>query len=356
VKAVRLHAVGDIRVDDNVPEPPEPGPYEAVVAPLWGGLCGTDLKEYVGPGGGFPVNPHPVSGAGMPLIIGHELSARIVALGSRVGEVAPGVSVGDEVAVMPLQYCGHCYQCRRGVFVLCPRKVWTGITSHWGGLGGLALVESYQLTPLDGISSKSAALIEPAAVALNAVMRADVRPGDVVFVAGAGAIGLFAIMSAQLSGAGYVIASESNPHRADIARSLGAEVVAPDVLEERVRELTRDQGGVDVALECASKPAALTTCVAVTRPGGTVGVPAVHPHSADTDIRRVTREQLTVVGSLGYSQEVWERTAALVRAGRMPVDRAVTATIEQDDTVTKGFAALAEQPSKELKVLIRVNA
>jgi len=349
VKAARLYGVADIRVED-VPAPPDPGPDEALVAPLWAGLCGTDLKEFAGPGAGLPTTPHPVSGACIPLTLGHEFSARVVATGSRIRHVSPG----DEVAVMPLQYCGYCHACRSGQYVLCPDKVWIGLTSFWGGLGDLALVHSYQLTPLDGISATAGALIEPAAVALNAVVRAGVAPGDTVLVAGAGAIGVFAIMAGQLSGAARIIATESNPHRTGLAAELGAEVVAPAELPELIRSATGGPG-VDVALDCAGQPAALAACVQAVRPGGTVGVPAVHPRGTDIDIRRITREQLRLIGSIGYSQETWERTTALVREGLLPVERAVTAKIDRDDVVARGFAALAAQPSEELKVLVRVN-
>ena len=161
-------------------------------------------------------------------------------------------------------------------------------------------------------------------------------------------------MSAQLSGAARIVVTETNPHRVKLAADLGAEVVAPGELADFLGSAAGGPG-VDVALECAGKPAALAACVASVRPGGTVGVPAVHQHGTDSDIRRITREQLTVVGSIGYSQDVWERTADLVRAGLLPVERAVTARINRDVVAEKGFAALAAQPSQELKVLVRVN-
>ena len=80
VKAVRIHGVGDVRLDE-VPEPGDPGPGEVLVAPAWCGLCGTDAREFFGPGGAVPVEPHPLTGVSMPVVLGHELSARVVALG-----------------------------------------------------------------------------------------------------------------------------------------------------------------------------------------------------------------------------------------------------------------------------------
>ena len=60
MRAARLYGLGDIRIEE-VPAPPDPGPGEAVVAPLWSGLCGTDLKEFAGPGAGLPTTPHRVT-------------------------------------------------------------------------------------------------------------------------------------------------------------------------------------------------------------------------------------------------------------------------------------------------------
>src|SRR5438132_10056765 len=101
MRAVRVHGLHDIRIDE-VPEPGKPGPSEILVAPRWGGLCGTDVKEYVGPVGSVPDQPHPLTGACKPLILGHEFSAHVVSVGSAIANVRPG----DRVAVMPLHYCG----------------------------------------------------------------------------------------------------------------------------------------------------------------------------------------------------------------------------------------------------------
>lgn len=349
MKAVRLYGEADIRIDE-VPDPPAPGPDEAVVAPLWSGICGTDVKEFTGHGGSVARQPHPLTGAGLPLVLGHEFSARVVALGPDV----TGVDVGDEVAIMPLQHCGHCLACLQGEYPRCVLKSWTGLSSPWGGFGERVLVRSYQLTPLAGIPADAGAVIEPAAVALHAARRAHVRPGDTVFVAGAGAIGLLSVLAARALGASAVHVLDVNPDRAELARSLGADVVPAGA---DVTAYLRDRTGglgVHVALDCAGKPAANETCVAAVRPGGTVGVPAVHAGSTTVDVRRITRDDLTLVGSVGYSRESWERTVLMVRSGVLPVGRAVTSRIHVDEIVEKGFEVLA-RPSAEVKILVQVN-
>jgi (R,R)-butanediol dehydrogenase / meso-butanediol dehydrogenase / diacetyl reductase len=351
MKAVRLYGDADIRVDQLAP-PPDPGPDEAVVEPLWSGICGTDVKEFTGHGGSASREPHPLTGAGIPLVLGHEFSARVVAAGAGVESAA----VGDEVAVMPLQHCGHCLACTQGEYTHCPVKAWTGLSSPWGGFGQRALVRSYQLTRLDGIPADAGAVIEPAAVALHAARRARVSPGDTVFVAGVGAIGALAIMAARALGASAVYAFEVNTERAALAGDLGARLVPADAAGDipgYLRGLTGGLG-VHVALDCAGKPAAQAACVAAVRPGGSVGIPSVHPGPSPVDLRRITRDDLTVVGSVGYSRDSWERTVLMTRSGVLPVGRVVTSKIALDDIIGQGFEVLAK-PSSELKILVRVN-
>jgi (R,R)-butanediol dehydrogenase/meso-butanediol dehydrogenase/diacetyl reductase len=107
-------------------------------------------------------------------------------------------------------------------------------------------------------------------------------------------------------------------------------------------------------MDCAGKPAAHEACVASVRPGGTVGIPAVHPGPTMVDVRRMTRDDLTLVGSVGYSRESWDRTVNLTRAGVLPVERVVTSLIHVDEIIEKGFEVLA-RPSAEVKILVQVN-
>jgi (R,R)-butanediol dehydrogenase/meso-butanediol dehydrogenase/diacetyl reductase len=352
MKAARIYGEADVRVEE-IPSPPAPGPYEAVVAPLWSGLCGTDVKEYIGHGGSFSANPHPLTGASLPLILGHEFSAEVVAIGSRIDNV----KVGDQVAIMPLIHCGHCLACRLGNYTQCEVKAWTGLSDAWGGMGEYALVQSYQLSPLDGISPEAGAVVEPAAVALNAAVRANVGPGSRVLILGAGAIGILTLLAAKALGASTVYLFETNPQRAANAAELGAEVIPAEHagdIAQFVRERTGGLG-VDVAMDCAGFPPALDAAVESVRPGGTIGVPAVHPGPTTVDVRRMTRNDLTMVASVGYSQDIWERTVLMVRAGVLPVEKAVTSKIDLDDIVSRGFEVLAK-PSTELKILVKIKA
>src|SRR3954466_13252131 len=123
MQALRFHAARDLRIED-VQEPSAPGPGEVLVRTAAWGICGTDLHEYVAGPIVTPVEPHPLTGAQNPQILGHEFSADVVA----VGEDVRTVSAGDRVAVMPLAYCGQCYFCVRGLNHLCERMGCVGLS------------------------------------------------------------------------------------------------------------------------------------------------------------------------------------------------------------------------------------
>jgi len=352
MRAVRVHGLRDIRIDE-VPEPGKPGPCEILVAPRWGGLCGTDVKEYVGPVGSVPALPHPLTGACKPLILGHEFSASVVAVGSAIENVRPG----DRVAVMPLHYCGACPLCLRGDFILCPRKAWLGLSDRWGGFGDLAMVQPYQVTPLGSLTDEQGAVVEPAAVSLNAVLRGGVTSGDTVLIVGCGPIGSLAILASLVAGAARIYVVEPNLKRAAIALQLGA---AANLEGERaaqiqqIRDLTSGLG-VDVAIDCAGKAGTVNLCIEALRPGGVLSVPSVHPGPMEIDIRSVTRKPISIAGSLGYTREAWDRTVALIGAGKYPVERVVTSRTRREEIVADGFEALIDPGRGELKVLVEVN-
>src|SRR2546422_7642321 len=151
MRALRFHAARDLRIDE-VPEPSALGRTQVVVAPRWTGICGTDLHEYVAGPIVTPVEPHPLTGAQNPQILGHEFAGDVVAIGSGVTQVA----VGDRVAIMPLAYCGTCAYCRRGLQHLCATMACVGLSHAWGGMAELATVAEYQVVRLpEGVTYRS---------------------------------------------------------------------------------------------------------------------------------------------------------------------------------------------------------
>jgi (R,R)-butanediol dehydrogenase / meso-butanediol dehydrogenase / diacetyl reductase len=353
VRAVRYHAARDIRVE-QVTEPDELRPNELLVRPRVCGICGTDLHEYVAGPIVTPTEPHPLTGAQNPQILGHEFSADVVEIGSDVHSAKPG----DRVAIMPLIFCGQCYFCLRGLNHLCTTMACVGLSSAWGGLGELAIVADYQVAVLpDELSYEQGALIEPAAVAEYGVARGGVRPGDAVLVAGAGPIGALTVLAAQAAGAGAVYLSEPNRIRASSGAHLGATKIfdpAQTSLAEELKERTHGIG-VDVAIECAGNARALEDCVNSTRRHGTVVQTGLHVGPAEVHPMVWSLNDLTIVGTWCYRVYDWQRIGALIQSGAFPVERVITAQIAMDATVPDGFDVLIDPEGSAIKILVGVG-
>jgi (R,R)-butanediol dehydrogenase / meso-butanediol dehydrogenase / diacetyl reductase len=350
---VRYHAARDIRVE-QVEEPTGLGPNELLIRPRYCGICGTDLHEYVAGPIVTPTEPHPLTGAQNPQILGHEFSADVM----EVGEDVTSAKAGDRVAIMPLAFCGQCYYCVRGLNHLCVRMGCVGLSWAWGGLGELAVVRDYQVAVLpDELSYQQGALIEPAAVAEYGVQRGGVRPGDSVLVTGGGPIGALAVLAAQAAGAGSVYLSEPNPVRARGAEALGATAIFNPASSSVPEELKERTGGigVDVAIECSGNARALDDCVTSTRRAGTIVQTGLHVGPAEVRPMVWSENDLTIVGTWCYRVYDWRRIAALIQSGAFPVERVISAQIGMDGTVPEGFDVLIDPEGSAVKILVEVG-
>jgi (R,R)-butanediol dehydrogenase/meso-butanediol dehydrogenase/diacetyl reductase len=354
MKAARYYGEHDIRIEE-AGEPQGLGPGELLIKPHSVGICGTDLHEYIAGPIFTPVEPHPLTGATLPQILGHELSGEVVDIGDEVRNAKPG----DRVAIMPLLYCGHCYYCVRGLNQLCLTMGTVGLSWDWGGLAEYAVVLDYQVTVLDDeLSYEQGALMEPAAVATYAVERGGVKPGDTVLVTGLGPIGGLSILAAAAAGASEIYLSEPNPKRVRLAERLGVTEVFNPAEVDLAGELRERTGGlgVDVALECAGNGAALNACVESTRSAGTVSVPGLFTDKATVDPFLWTRNDLNIVGSWTFPVYGFPRIATQIRSGRLPVEKVITGRITGlEDTVPKGFDILTGPDGDQVKVLVEPN-
>jgi (R,R)-butanediol dehydrogenase/meso-butanediol dehydrogenase/diacetyl reductase len=113
---------------------------------------------------------------------------------------------------------------------------------------------------------------------------------------------------------------------------------------------------VDIAFDCAGKEGALELCIGAIKTGGTICIVAGRKNEPPIDIGQLQQLPATIIGSLAYTQHAWDRAIALMRAGKYPVERAVTSRIARADIVEKGFEALLDPSRLELKVLMRVGS
>ncbi len=352
MRALRLHAAGDLRVDDVDTLAGDLGAQQVLVENRLCGVCGTDLHEYSHGPVVTTAEPHPLTGTHLPQVLGHEFAGVVRAVGTDVTGLRPG----DRVSIMPVIGCGQCGACRAGRQQSCVRMAAVGLSWPWGGMAEYAVLGQSQVSVLpDGVSDLQGALIEPAAVAVHAVSTAPVRPGDTVLVTGGGPIGQLTVMAAVEAGAARVYLSEPNVHRREWAATIGAagaiDPSATDV-EGELCDLTGGEG-VDVTIECAGTQAAMTAAVEVTRNGGTILQTALHVAEATIDLTRLTLRDLRLIGANCYPVTSWPRVIALVASGRLPVERIVTATVPLHRARADGFDALLAPRGKEIKVMVR---
>ncbi|VTT98032.1 zinc-type alcohol dehydrogenase : Alcohol dehydrogenase GroES domain protein OS=Pirellula staleyi (strain ATCC 27377 / DSM 6068 / ICPB 4128) GN=Psta_0941 PE=4 SV=1: ADH_N: ADH_zinc_N [Gemmataceae bacterium] len=189
MRAIQLEQPKQFRVID-VPEPPAPGPGDAVVKIHRVGICGTDLSGYLGK---MPFFSY-------PRIPGHELGVEVVAVGPDV----TSVKVGDRAAIEPYINCQTCYSCTRGHTNCCENHKTLGVHID-GGLQPLFTIPARKLHVSKTLTFDQLALVETLGIGLHAVNRANPRADETVLVIGAGPIGLSVIEFAKLTGARVVV-------------------------------------------------------------------------------------------------------------------------------------------------------
>jgi threonine 3-dehydrogenase len=311
---------------DYAADLPEPvaGEDEVLIAVAATSICGVDrhVHEWDAAGQAFVPN--------LPVVPGHETAGTVRAVGSAVA----GIAVGARVALESHLVCHRCFQCRTGAAHLCVDQRILGLS--WdGAFAELVRVPASACFPLpDEVGFDSAALFEPAGVAVHATQRADDLAGACVLVSGAGPIGLFVIQLAQLFGARCVLASEVNPYRRALAERLGARTIDPTVedLGAACRRAAPGRDGVDVAFEASGAAAALPAVLAAVRTGGeliTVGHPGIVPVDVS---KHINVRYVTWKGVFGRRiWDTWELLAGLVGSGRLDLEWIVTHHVGLDE-------------------------
>jgi (R,R)-butanediol dehydrogenase/meso-butanediol dehydrogenase/diacetyl reductase len=352
VKAVRYYGRRDIRVE-SVDEPKEVGSNQLLVKPLWTGICGTDLHEYVAGPIVTPATPHIFTSATLPQILGHEFSAEVLDVGRDVTHVRRG----DRISVQPLVMPMNDYYSRRGLNHLSEKMGCVGLSWAWGGMSDLAVINDYNAAKVpDTISDEEAAMIEPTAVALYAVDRGGVQAGSTVLIAGAGPIGALTVLCAHAAGAARIFVSEPNASRRRTIESFGicAGVYDPKITDvvAGVKAQTEENVGVDVAIECVGKEDALNTCVEAVRRRGVVVQAGLHVGKASTDPMLWALKDITIEATWCYPITMWPRIIALVESGKLPISKIIDGRIQAEDVVAKGFDLLTAASNDKLKILV----
>jgi len=236
--------LGDGKFEVREMEFSAPGPHEVFVRNAVCGICGTDVHIYHGEKGSADVTP--------PVVLGHEYSGEVVAIGSEV----TAVKVGDCVTIDPNMYCGKCYHCRKGQKQFCERMIAVGVNFN-GGFAEYSMVPETQVFPMNpAVGFEAMAMAEPLACCIHGIEQVSIKSGDLVVVIGGGAIGLLMVQLARLRGAGTVILSEPVAARREIGLSVGADHAIDPLASDPLAQVQAITGrlGADVVIECVGKP------------------------------------------------------------------------------------------------------
>lgn len=349
MKALVIHAARDLRLEER-PDP-VPGPGQILLRVAMGGICGSDL-HYVNHGGFGAVRLKE------PMILGHEVSAHVEALGEgvpdRMRDGPGGFAPGQLVAVSPSRPCGACRYCREGRPNHCLAMRFYGsampVPHVQGAFRQLLLAEPAQCVDATGLSPSEAAMAEPLAVALHATRRAGEMLGARVVVTGCGPIGLLSILAARRAGAAEIVAADLSDYTLDLARGLGADRgvnlrTDPDGLAG----YGADKGHFDVLYECSGAQSALVAGIGALRPrgivlqlglGGDMSVPMM----------MLTAKELDLRGSFRFHAE-FATGVVLMQKGLIDVKPLISHTVPLDQAIS-GFEAASDR-SRAMKVQIR---
>lgn len=278
------------------------------------GICGTDLHiESWDPWAAKTIKP--------PLVVGHEFVGVVEAVGSNVSDFHPGELVSGEGHVV----CGRCRHCLAGQRHLCANTVGLGVGRDGAFAEYVALPMTNVWHHRPGIDEDVAAVFDPFGNAVHTALSFPVL-GEDVLVSGAGPIGLMATAIVKHAGARFIVVSEPNAFRRELAARMGA-TIAVDPRARDLRDVQAELGmveGFDVALEMSGNATALRTAIDNMAHGGNVAILGIPTGEISLDVNQIVFDQITLRGIYGREMyEDWYKMSVLVQGG-LDISPAIT--------------------------------
>lgn len=339
MKAIQLRSPEEFAVID-IPDPPDPGPGEALVRVHRVGICGTDVSGYLG---NMPFFSY-------PRIPGHELGVEVLAVGPDVADVA----VGDRCSVEPYLNCGDCYACRKGAGNCCQHLQVLGVMTD-GGLRDSFVVPAAKLHPSKSLTFDQLALVETLAIGCHAVNRSGLKAGETCAIVGAGPIGLAALEFVKLAGAVPAVV-DLNPtrlefcrHRMDVTRTVAPTGVMPD-------DLRRAFGGdlPDVLIDATGNAAAMSRSFGLIAPTGRVVFVGITTQEVAFTHPTFHRPEGTLLCSRNALPADFTRIIGLIEAGELKTDPWVSHR-STFDSLIRDFPGYTRPETGVIKAVVSIN-
>lgn len=329
MKAVRLHAKGDLRVEE-IAEPAAPSPGWVNIAVTAAGICGSDLHNYR--------TGQWISRS--PSVPGHELIGRVTALGEGVVDLV----LGDRVVADSRFWCGACPACEAGDHHLCAKLGFVGEVCD-GGFAECTSLPGRLLHKLpETIPDSVAVMAEPVAVAMHAVNRLRCEPDTAVLIAGCGPIGGLAALVLSAAGHRDIRVADRNPRRlARVCEATGASPVFLDPVAPM-----RD---IHFAIEATGNTAALSSLIRCMEGGGAIALVGIMHDRIDLDPNLLVEREVSLIGCHAFRDELPDAIALLDRHAAA-ASQLINAEITIAD-VPRAYEQLITGASEGLKTIVR---
>jgi (R,R)-butanediol dehydrogenase/meso-butanediol dehydrogenase/diacetyl reductase len=348
MRAAVFHGRCDLRLED-VPEP-RVGAGEVKLRVLYNGICGSDLHEYYHGPLTTRTTPHPLTGIKNPVILGHELSGEVIEVGAGVEDL----SIGDRVAVEPVETCGACMYCTSGQYNHCGLLAFHGYNRGSGGLAQFSVVKRSMAHKLPkSMTGQQGALIEPMAISYRTAERCAVEAGQTVAIHGGGPIGIGVFFTLRRRGVRVIIVDPS-PQRRAALKALGVPIVldpADGDIVAAIKDLTGGRGA-DTSVDAAGVPAAFKAALLGTAVGGRLIVVAIHTRPLEIAPMDMLMTEVQVSG-IALSNDTFPSVIEEMSAGTYPSAGWVE-TIPFERLLSDGFERLHRQDG--MKILVDVGA
>ena len=331
--------LGDARIEIQDIPTPEPGANQVLVKVTACGVCGTDVHIYHG---------ELTAGVAPPVVLGHEMTGQVAAIGEGVAGLEPGANV----CIDPLVGCGTCAHCRTGGPNLCPDPTLVGYKLN-GGFAQYVLVPATSIYPLDArAGAAGGVLAETLACVINGHDRLGFQAGKTALILGAGTVGLL-WNNLLLAAAGCLIQSEPIAFRRDLAGELGADcLIDPEAGPIAEQLHARLPQGVDYIVDATGNPPALAEAIPLLAPGGTFMIFGVCPEGSRISIDPfdLYNKEARIIASK-MPPRTLARAAALIESGSIHTERIVTARLPLAD-LSEALAMFTSQRGSQVKMYI----
>jgi len=285
---------------------PEIGEFDALIRVLRSSICGTDLHIYEWDSWAQRTIPTP-----MP--IGHEFVGRIESVGRHVADFAPGMIVAAEGHLV----CGRCRNCLAGRRHLCNKTSGVGVNRPGAFAEFVAIPQTNIWAADPAIPLDILSCFDPLGNAVHTTLSFDVLSEDVL-ITGAGPIGIMATAIARHAGARYIVVTDLNRYRLELAKKMGATVVV-NAGKESLRDTMAQLGmkeGFDVGLEMSGNEDALNAMLEVMCHGGKIALLGIQGKRAAIDWDLVIFNGLTIKGIYGREiYETWYKMTMMIQSG-----------------------------------------